>query len=95
MFHCLLSTFYINKASFRCTVASVPVLECFLAKPLAGQSLSGPDVEMHLGLASPICVPSSWESTCINASMGGSDVKSTKALQKLLKPSPILPKSNF
>lgn len=76
-------------------MANVPVLECFLAKPLMGQSLSVPDVEMHSGLASPICVPSFWESTSINVSMGGSNVKSSKALQKLLKPSLILLKSNF
>lgn len=51
--------------------------------------------QMHLDLPSPIWVPSSWESTCINASMSGCDVRSTKALQNLLRPSLVFPKSHF
>lgn len=95
MSHRLISIFYINEASLGCTVASVSVSECVLTNTHMGPSFSIPDVEMLLVLASPICVPSSRESTCISASMGGCDERSTAALQKLLRPSLVLPESDF
>lgn len=94
MFHSLISIFYIHEASHGCTVASVSVSECVLTNTHMGLCFSVPDVEMHLVLAN-ICVPSSRKSTCINASMGGWDIKSTEALHKLLRPSLVLPESDF
>lgn len=69
MFHCLVNMLHFYRTSFSCTVARVLNLECFLAN-IPFQPLSGPGVERHSGLASPICVPSSREFTYINTCSG-------------------------
>lgn len=57
MFLSLINMFCINKASFRCTVASVLVL-VFPGKHPHETVPSVPDMEMHSGLATPIHIPS-------------------------------------